>query len=139
MSLDAARRAPGISFVYFLLSVVATWPLLRDASSLIAGDAGDPALNASILQWNATTMPFSGAWWDAPQYYPAEGITSFTENLLGLHPIASPIYWLSGNSLLTYNLTLFLTWPLSAFAAYLLVRSLTGRDDAAFLAGLSFG
>ena len=30
--------------------------------------------------------------------------------------VASPIYWLTGNPLAAYNLSLFLTWPLSAFA-----------------------
>jgi hypothetical protein len=135
----SALRITAISCVFVALSVAATWPLLRDAGSLIASDAGDPALNASILLWNATTLPFSPPWWNAPHYYPAEGVTSFTENLASLSPIASPIYWATADAVLAYNVTLFLTWPLCAIAAYLLVRFITGRDDAAFIAGLSFG
>jgi hypothetical protein len=125
--------------VYCLISVVATWPLPIRLASTIAADPGDPLLNASILLWSATTLPFSSRWWNAPHYYPAGGITTFTENLLGVSPLSSPVFWLTGNPLLAYNVALLLTWPLSAFAAYLLVRVIARREDAAFLAGLSFG
>jgi hypothetical protein len=100
--------------------------MTRDMSTLIAGDPGDPVLNASILLWSATTAPFSAAWWNAPHYYPAEGVGGFTENLVGLSPWATPVYWLTGNPILAYNFALFLTWPFSAFAVFLLVRHLTG-------------
>jgi hypothetical protein len=124
---------------YLLISIVATWPLSRDLSTRIAADPGDPILNTSILVWNATTRLFSTAWWNAPHYYPSLGVSAFTENLAGMSPIASPVYWLTGNPILAYNLALFLTWPLSALAAYLLVRFIAKREDAAILAGLSFG
>lgn len=137
--LSSRWRTPAVFAVYLLLSAAATWPLPMRLGSHIAADPGDPLLNASILAWNATTLPLSPAWWNAPHYFPAEGITTFTENLLGVSPISSPVFWLTGNPLLAYNLALFLTWPLSAFAAYLLVRVIAKRDDAAFLAGLSFG
>jgi hypothetical protein len=124
--------------VYTIVAAAITWPLLRDMGARILGDAGDPILNASILVWNATVLPFSGAWWNAPHFYPTPGVTTFTESLLGVYPIASPIYWLTGNPLLTYNLTMFLTWPLCGLAVFVLVRRLVDRDDAAFLAGLAF-
>jgi hypothetical protein len=125
--------------LYLAFAAAFTWPLLRDARTHIASDPGDPVLNASILVWNATTVPFSSRWWNAPHYHPTPGVTTLTENLLGMYPVASPIYWLTGNPLTTYNLTLFVTWPLSAFGVFLLVRALTGRSDAAFVAGLAFG
>ena len=123
---------------YVLLAGVETWPLLRDMGTHVAGDQGDPILNAAILVWNATTLPFSEQWWNAPHYFPTMGVTTFTENLLGVYPISSPIYWLTANPLLAYNVALFLTWPLSGLAVFLLVRRLVDRDDAAFLAGLMF-
>ena len=144
LAVEPTRTSPharplAVLAAYALLGAAFTWPLLRDAHARIASDPGDPILNTSVLVWNATTLPFSARWWDAPHYYPTTGVTTFTENLLGMYPIASPIFWLSENPLLTYNLTLFATWPLSAFAVYLLVRLLVKRDDAAFLAGLAFG
>src|SRR5262245_15742521 len=125
--------------LYVLLAIAFTWPLVRDARTHIASDPGDPILNASILVWNATTIPFSPRWWNAPHYYPTPGVTTLTENLLGMYPVASPVYWLTHNPLLAYNLTLFVTWPLSAFAVFWVVRALTGRAEAAFVAGLAFG
>ncbi len=123
---------------YTILAVAVTWPLVRDARTLIASDTGDPILNTSILVWNATVRPLSAAWWNAPHFFPTEGVVAFTENLLGLSPLTSPLYWLTGNAVLAYNLTLFLMWPLSALAVYLLVRPLVTWKATAFVAGLAF-
>jgi hypothetical protein len=140
MSLLPDRSRPTLIFLLYLaLTAVYTWPLLPLSGSMIAADPGDPILNASILWWNATTVPFSEAWWNPPYFYPSGNISAFTENLQGLTPVSTPIFWLTRNPLTTYNLTLFLTWPLSAFATYLLVRHLTAREDAGLVAGLAYG
>src|SRR5262245_57792745 len=132
-------KAAGVCGLYLALAAIYTWPLLPSSRSLLASDAGDPAFNTLVLWWNATRLPFSTAWWNAPQYFPTNGISAFTESLVGIGVVFDPAYWLSGNPVLAYNLALFLTWPLSAFAAYLLVRFLIKRDDAAIVAGLAFG
>jgi F5/8 type C domain-containing protein len=131
-------RAAGVCVVYVALSIAYTWPLLPLSRLQLASDAGDPAFN-TVLWWNATRLPFSGAWWNAPQYFPTENISAFTESLVGIGLVFNPAYWLSGNPVFAYNAALFLTWPLSAFATYLLVRFLTKRDDAAIMAGLAYG
>jgi len=122
----------GTSFLYL-------WGLFRHLGTELAVDAGDPTLNAAVLWWNATTVPFTSQWWNQPWFHAATGVTAFTENLMGLWPIASPIYWLTRNPVTTYNLTFFLSWPLCAIAAYWLVRRLTPRTDAAIVAGFAFG
>lgn len=132
-------RAAAILVLYLLLAGIYTRPLLEQSSSRIASDPYDPILNASILWWNATVLPFSERWWSPPFFFPAQDITAFTEHLVGVSLFASPLYWLTGNPLTAYNLAFFLTWPLSAFAAYQLVLFLTRRQDAAFLAGLAYG
>ncbi|HVL69938.1 MAG TPA: discoidin domain-containing protein [Vicinamibacterales bacterium] len=141
----AARRKrrpwllPLIAFVaYVVLAALYTHPLLPQATTRIANDRYDPVLNASILWWNATTLPFSPAWWTPPHYYPSTDIAAFTENLVGLAVVSAPIQWITGDPLLTYNLTFFLTWPLCGLAVYLLVLRLSRRHDAAFVAGLAF-
>ncbi|RPJ84065.1 MAG: hypothetical protein EHM13_05825, partial [Acidobacteria bacterium] len=125
--------------VYVALAAVYTRPLLRESSIRIANDPYDPILNASILWWNATVLPFSEAWWTPPHFYPSTGVAALTENLVGIGVVSSPILWATGNPLLAYNIALFLTWPLSAFAVYLLVVALARRHDASFVAGLAFG
>jgi hypothetical protein len=129
----------GILVVYLTLAAIYTRPLLELSTTRIASDPYDPILNTSILWWNATTVPFSQEWWDPPYFYPGDGISAFTENLVGLGVISTPVFWLTRNPLAAYNVAFFLTWPLSAFAVYLLVRFLTRRHDAAFLAGIAFG
>jgi len=132
-------RAAGVLALYVILAALCTRPLLELSPSHIAGDPGDPVLNASILWWNATTLPFSEQWWNPPYFHPTKGVSTFTENLVGLSPIATPLYWITRNPLTSYNITLFLTWPLSAFAVYLLVRYVVQREDAALIAGLAYG
>lgn len=63
----------GAFLAYTVIAVAVTWPLVRDGRTLIASDAGDPVLNASILVWNATVRPLSAAWWNAPHFFPTEG------------------------------------------------------------------
>jgi len=129
------RRTIAIAAMYFAIAAVYTWPLLRDVNTRVGVHFLDPVLNASILWWNAKTIPFSPTWWNPPYFHPTRDVSALTENLQGLTPISTPIYWLTGNPLTTYNLVFFLTWPLSAFTAFLFVRFITRRDDAAILAG----
>ena len=135
----AVLRALAALAAYVVIAGFYTHPLLARLSDRIANDRYDPVLNASILWWNATTVPFARAWWTPPHYYPNAGIAAFTENLVGLSVISSPVVWATGNAVLAYNLAVFLSWPLSAFAVYLLVLRLGGSQSAAFVGGAAFG
>ena len=132
-------RAIAILCAYVLLAVIYTHPVLQKSYTGIANDPYDPILNASILWWNATTVPFSPAWWSPPHYHPSRDVAAFTENLVGISVFGTPVYWITGSALAAYNICFFLSWPLSAFATYLLVWFLVRRHDAAFLAGLAYG
>jgi hypothetical protein len=140
---SGAVRALGhpvaILCLYLALAAVYAAPVLRWSHVRIANDPYDPVLNASILWWNATTLPFSPSWWSPPYFYPSTGVSAFTENLMGISILATPVYWATGNPLTAYNIALFLTWPLCAFGAYLLALQVSGRRDAALLAGLVYG
>ena len=120
------------------ITIALTYPLIFrwDGAS---NDAGDPALNTWILWWNTEAVPFSARWWDAPAFFPAPGVLSFSENLLGLSLVSTPLHWLGAGPQTAYNVVFLLTFPLSALGAYLLGYELTKRHDAAFLAGLLFG
>ena len=112
--------------------------VLAGLTSGIVNDVGDPLLNAAILGWNAQSMPWTDAWYDFPIFYPTSGALTFSEHLLGLAPLATPLYWLTGSVLSTYNLVLLLTFPLCAITMYLFVRRLTGSSGAAFVSGIAF-
>jgi hypothetical protein len=133
------RRAWLAFLAYVAITVALTYPLILRFGSVLPHDAGDPALNTWILWWNTQAVPFTTAWWNAPVFYPVPGVLAFSENLLGLSLIATPLHWLGVGPQAAYNTVFFLTFPLSAIGAYLLVLELTKRRDAAFLAGLLFG
>ena len=132
-------QAAAVALLYGVLGALYLGPLFTALSTRIASDPYDPVLNATILWWNATVIPFTTAWWNQPQFHPALGVTAFTETLVGLAPLSSPIYWLTGDVIATYNLVFFLSWPLCACGGALLVHRLTKRVDAAVLGGLAFG
>lgn len=124
--------------VYTLITMVIGRDVLAHLGSAIANDPGDPLLTAAILKWNATHVPLSDEWYQFPIFYPTRDTLTFSEHLLGLSVIASPIYWLTGNLVITYNLVLLLTFPLCGIAMYALVYRLTGSAAGAFIAGLAF-
>jgi hypothetical protein len=126
-------------FVYVAVTAILGRDLLGQLSTHVANDPGDPLLTAVILRWNATRIPLTDAWWQLPIFYPTRDAMAFSEHLLGLGPVASPIYWLTGDALVTYNLTTLLTFVLSAVTMYALVFRLTKSAAAAFLAGIAFG
>ncbi len=125
--------------VFSVLTAVLGRDVLAHLGSAIANDPGDPLLTAAILHWNAHQLPWSDAWWQFPIFYPTRDTLAFSEHLLGLSVLATPIEWITGDPLVAYNIVLLLTFPLSAMAMYALVYRLTGSAAGAFIAGLAFG
>ena len=74
----------------------------------------------------------------SPIFHPTPDVLTFSEHLLGISVIATPLHWITGNALATYNLTLLLLYPLCGLAMFALVYRLTRSAPAAFLAGLAF-
>lgn len=125
--------------IYCVFTLTLTYPLVLQVGEVFPHDYGDPALNTWIIWWNAHAVPYSTTWWNAPAFYPVEGVLTFSENLLGLTPITSPIQWLGGTPLLAHNIAFLATFPLCAVGAYLVVLEIARRHDAAFIGGLFFG
>ena len=109
------------------LTCAYTWPLSAYATSAIAHDRGDPLLVTWILWWTSHAIPLTDAWWNAPAFYPSQGVLAFSENLLGLAPITAPIIALTQAPLVGYNAAFLLSYLLSGLGAYLLAFVLTRR------------
>ncbi|HKP57285.1 MAG TPA: discoidin domain-containing protein [Polyangiales bacterium] len=139
-AIRAVRESSWTQFALYIgVAVVFTWPLLPKLGSVVPSDPGDPLLNTWILWWNSRHLPLTAAAWNAPAFYPARGVLGFSETLLGISVFTNPVQWLGAGPQLAYNLAFLLSFPLSAFFAFKLAYELTGRRDAAFLAGLAFG
>jgi hypothetical protein len=124
---------------YAAVTIVLGRDVLGGLSTALASDSGDPLFTATLMYWNATHVPLTEAWWQLPMFHPVRDTLAFSEHLLGLSVITTPLYRLTGDIFLTYNATMLLTYPLCATTMWLLVRRLTGSAAAAFVAGLAFG
>ena len=124
--------------LYAALTTALTWPLVLSPGRSVPNDLGDPLLNTYLLAWNARTVPLTDRWWSVPQFYPQRGVTAYSEHLLGLSPMTTPVIWLTGNPLLAYNTAFFLSFVLCGLSAHLLAYVLTRRHDIGVLAGLAF-
>jgi hypothetical protein len=137
----------GAIAAYTLLTLVLTWPLARGLTRDVPGDFGDPLLNTWILAWDADHLAraFSGHpgalrdYWQANVFAPHPIALAYSEHLTAQALQMLPVYVISGNPILGYNLLFLSTFILSAFGMFLLVRELTGNSGAAFAAGLAFG
>ena len=128
------RVVLAVFLLYLVLTVAMTWPLALAPASLVPADYGDPLLNAWILWWNAQSVPLTAQWWDAPAFHPSHDVLAFSEHLLGLTWLTSPLQWAGADPLAAHNIAFMASWILGGVAAWTLGYVLTGRADAA-LAG----
>lgn len=144
----AARgpRLPAVAAGYTAVALVMTWPLALGLGCDVPGDLGDALLNMWILAWGFDALPglLTGslswtAFWNAPMFHPEPLALAMSEHLIAQVMQGAPIYWLTGNIVLTYNLLFLSTYILSAIGTYLLVSDLTGDWRAGLISGLAFG
>jgi hypothetical protein len=136
---NGVARWAAAAVAYTALTGAMYFPVVAAFFSRIPNDPGDPLLNTWLLWWNATTVPFTTAWWNGAAYWPLRDTLAFSEHLIGLAPVSTPLIWLGVSPLVVYNLLFLASWPLCALAAHALAYRLTGRHDAGVVAGLVFG
>jgi hypothetical protein len=132
-------EAAAAAALYAALTVVFTWPLVTGLTHDVPGDFGDPLLNAWILSWDATHL-FAGwrAWWNANIFSPHPLGLAYSEHLAAQAVQILPIYQLTANPILCYNLLFLSTFVLSGLGVFLFVRELTSDRAAALVAGLAY-
>jgi hypothetical protein len=131
---------------YSAITIAMTWPLARGLTRDIPSDLGDPLLNCWILGWVADhLLRLAGGdlraldgFWNGNIFHPEPLALGYSEHLFAQAVQILPVYALTGNLILCYNLLFLSTFVLSGLGVYLLVREVTGSPWAAFLAGLAF-
>jgi hypothetical protein len=124
---------------YTAVTILITYPVAWHLATRVPHDLGDPLLSTVILWWNAHHLPLSAEWWNGSFFWPASGTLAFSDHRLGASLLASPLQWAGLSPLTAYNITLLATFPLCAIGAHWLAYTLTGRHDAAIVAGLAYG
>jgi hypothetical protein len=76
--------------------------------------------------------------WNAPIFYPHTNTLAFSENLFGIAILVAPIYWLTKNAVLTYNVAFISSFTIAGVGMYLLVRALTGSRHAAWIGAVFY-
>ena len=140
------RSAWAAAFWYCVLTGAVTWPLVRGLARDVPWDLGDPLLNTWILAWGADHLwrSLTGdlaalrGFWTANIFHPETLTLAYSEALIPQVLQILPIYGLTRNAILCYNLVFLSTFVLSGLGVYLFVRDLTRDARAAFVAGVFY-
>lgn len=136
----------GVAAIFLCCALALTWPLGAHLSTEIAGDLGDPVFNCWVLMWTGGQVlrALSGDlsalsdFWNGNIFYPERLTVAYSEHLAPQMLQMLPVYAVTGNIVLSYNLLFLSTFVLAGVGTYLLVRELTGSAVAGFVAGLAF-
>jgi hypothetical protein len=130
------REVGLVAGIFATASVVLTLPLAQHPTRTVPSDLLDTLLNTWIIAWDADRLRHGlHGVWNAPIFFPYHTTLAFSENLFGVAFLVAPVYWITGNALLTYNVAFLFSFTLAGTGMYLLVRMLTGSRGAAAIAG----
>ncbi len=135
--MTATRTHLGALVVCILATLAFTWPLAVSLGGPLS--LGDGALNLWILRWDihALLTPETPLF-AANIFHPVDNSLAFSENLLGTMPVALPVWFITRDAAVAYNVVLLSGFLLSAFGAYLLAHRLTANAAASLAAGLIY-
>ena len=127
-------------FLYSGLTLVLTYPAIFRLKVAIIGDFVDSFLNTWILAWGVRKITWGewGSLFDANIFFPYKNTLAYSEHLLGVALTAVPIQLGFNDPLVTFNVSVLISFVLTALGMYLLVWHLTRNGYAAFFSGLLF-
>lgn len=125
--------------LYILSAVIMLWPLVVHLRTGVVAPQGDPLLNAWTLRWvQHSLLTHPTHVYDGNMFAPNPQTLAFSELLLPQAIMAWPIWLITHDGLLAYNLVVLVTYPLCAIAMYALCRALGAARGAALIAGFCY-
>ena len=122
-----------------IMHLVYLWPL-PVAPGRYAINAGDTANMIWVLNWGARQLVRDPRHlYDGNILRPHPKSFAYTDTALGDAPLSVPIRALTGDPVVTYNVTLFLVFLLTSLSTYALAYDMVGSRGAAFFAAVAFG
>jgi hypothetical protein len=126
-----------------VLTLIATWPLALRLTDSLPGDYGDPVFVTWAIGWVSATLTDAltdpaalSRLWDANIFFPEPQTLAFSEHFIGQSVLTLPVYWVSGNLLLSYNVAFLASFFLTGLGTFLLTRALTGNEVPALIAAV---
>jgi hypothetical protein len=126
-------------FILVLLVIGMAWLYTPNITGEVLGMWWDPLLNIWTMGWDTNSLlHHPSQLWQGQLLYPNSLTLSYSENLLGEALFFAPIYLLTHNPVLAYNVTFYLTFLLCGTNMYIAARYYTGKPFAAFIAALIY-
>jgi hypothetical protein len=121
-----------------LVTALATWPMLPRLGGFVVSKL-DPLYSVWAMAWQAHALGTNPAGlFDTNVMYPFKGTLAFDELSFAEAVISAPLYWLTGNPVLSHNAQLLATFVVCGYGMWLLVRELTGSGWAGLVGGSAY-
>lgn len=136
--MTRGRRTVAVLAFFVVVSVVHTWPLATSLSRRMF-DHGDAVLNTWALNDMARQLvhnplrPFDGN-----IFHPYSRSLASVDHVIANAILAVPIRAFNDGAVFVHNVIFLITYVLSGFFTYLLVRALTGSTAGGLVAGCAF-
>jgi hypothetical protein len=138
-AVSRAVRLTAIAAVYLIACCVMLAPICNFAHLGTAVFGGDVRLIVWTLAWdNHAVLARVPALFDANMFYPASEALAYSEHLFGISLFTLPVYALTHNPALAYNVVWILSYLLAAASAHYLTWRYTRDHLAATVAGLAY-
>lgn len=122
---------------FSLLVALGTWPQILHWRSL--PDLGDPLFSIWRIGWIIHQLPRDPTrLFDANIFHPERLTLTYSDAIIVPSLMSAPLIWMGVPRVIAYNLILLFALALSGMAMYGLSRALTGRREAALVAGAIF-
>ncbi|HSM54836.1 MAG TPA: hypothetical protein VK879_01675 [Candidatus Sulfomarinibacteraceae bacterium] len=121
--------------LYTITAAVLSWPLLRHFTTHIVGTGADPRHNLWVLWHVKEALLGRQPFWDLPMLYYPQGATLLTHGVGPVTGFLALPFWPLGPEA-AHNGAVLLSLILTAWAGYLLARTLRLQQPVALFAGL---
>lgn len=126
-----------VTIGFSVLVSIATWPMVAQPYSV--SDMGDPLFSIWRLMWIQHEFPRNPSnLFNGNQMYPELRTLTFSDPVLAPSLLFAPLHALGLHRIVAYNIVFLSGWVFSGVTMFLFVRALTGRADAAWIAGAIF-
>jgi hypothetical protein len=131
------RGAALLVLGFSALAIALTWPQVRHLDSV--PDMGDPLFSIWRIAWVSHQIVRNPLrLFDGNMFYPERLTLTYSDSVIVPALMSAPLFWVGVHPVLAYNLLLLSAFVLSGVTMFLLARALTGRIDAAIIAGALF-
>jgi hypothetical protein len=134
-----ARERGLLLTISIVLAIVMTWPLTKGLGRLGRTTSADWQVSIWTVNWVARTIVVNPLHlFDANIFYPHRNTLAYSEANVIQGVLVAPIYWLTRDPYIAYNVFVLVSFASAWICAYLLARELTGNRLAAAVAAIFF-